>query len=281
MKHINALSTTLAAQDWLTNSHQPRILHIFHHVCNLINESRDVLSVVRPQIGNGPFNLVTEDILFSEHINLHSPVSNSPHQLTLGNIVIRTANAMLWNPYPDWKVLHTRKDDILDQLTKLLIADDREFSLWRQVSTIQLFKSLASLLASADRSPSITAAKQLAGLGPGLTPAGDDFIIGALYAAWIIHPGEVASTIAQDIAEAAAPLTTSLSAGWLRSAGNGEAGALWHEFFVALINSDEARTRSSINKILEVGATSGADALAGFIGTFISYAERETKLCHF
>ena len=104
--------------------------------------------------------------------------------------------------------------------------------------------------------------------------------MGAILAARIIHPPEVASVLAEEVARTAAPLTTSLSVAWLNSAGRGEAGILWHEFFDALIFTDPGRVQEVINRILAVGETSGTDALAGFIGAFISYAEIETKLCH-
>ena len=98
-------------------------------------------------------------------------------------------------------------------------------------------------------------------------------MMGAMYASWIIHPSEVASVLAKGVADTAAPLTTSLSAAWLRSAGKGEAGILWHEFFDALLLKDRARIEESKKKILAVGETSGADALAGFTGVFASWME--------
>jgi hypothetical protein len=70
------------------------------------------------------------------------------------------------------------------------------------------------------------AAQHLAGLGPGLTPAGDDFMLGAILAARIIHPEELAIILTKELSEAAAPLTTSLSAAWLRAAGRGEASVM-------------------------------------------------------
>ena len=270
MAHINAHSLTLAGKDWLANSRHPRILHVFDHACNLINERREILSIVTRQIGNGPFNLVIEgDVCFAKHLNLQSQITNSLNHLSLGNFTINTEDAKLWLPRPDWGKLHARKDDILDQLMKLPMSD-------HQFSNSPLSKSLVSALANADLPDAIAAAQKLAGLGIGLTPAGDDFILGAVLAAWIIHPPEIARALAKEIANTAAPLTTSLSAAWLKSAGNGEAGILWHELFDSLMNTDAARIQTATDKILAVGETSGADALAGFIGTFTSYAERET-----
>jgi hypothetical protein len=249
--------------------------------------------MVTSEIGNGPFNLVVEgNVLFTEHLNSQSPVSIFPDQFTLGDLTILTADAKLWSPRPDWERLHARRSNIFYQLTKLPLihyqarglplrglrntnfttpAPACGASVAQPYSTTglqSLISNLSSAFAIADISSALTITSKLAGLGVGLTPAGDDFILGSLLAAWIIHPPEIASTLAEEIANTAAPLTTSLSAAWLKSAGRGEAGILWHEFFEALISRDKISVEDSIEKILAVGATSGADALAGFIGTF-------------
>jgi len=273
MQIINSLFLTTAVNEWLATSQQPRILHVFDHVCNLINEHKDVLSVVTPQIGNGPFNLVREDdVLFSEQLTLQSQISNSPNHLSLGNLNINTADAKLWSPRPDWEKLHARKDDILNQLTKLPITN-------YQFSNSPASNSLVSALANADLSSALNAAQKLAGLGIGLTPAGDDFILGAILAAWIIHPREIASVVAKDVANTAAPLTTSLSAAWLRSVGRGEAGILWHDFFSALITNDVFDIQLKMTKLLSVGETSGADAMSGFLGVTTYFSERIINPC--
>ena len=77
MISVNAVSLAPDARDWLANSRHPRILHVFDRACNLINERREILSIVTQQIGNGAFNLVVEDdVLFSEHLNLPAKSSN-------------------------------------------------------------------------------------------------------------------------------------------------------------------------------------------------------------
>ena len=261
MQSINSLSLAPDVNDWLTNSHHSRILHVFDHACNLINEDREVLSIVTSQIGNGPFNLVIDDnVLFSDYLSLQSPISNSPNHLNLGSLTINTIDATIWSPHPDWEKLHAQKEDILNQLTKLPITN-------YQFPHSPASNLLVSALANADLPSAINAAQQLAGLGIGLTPAGDDFILGAILAAWIIYPPEIASVVANDVANTAAPLTTSLSAAWLNSAGRGEAGILWHNFFDALIFNDSIIVQKAVEELLAVGHTSGYDALAGFVGT--------------
>lgn len=302
MQLINALSLAPDVNDWLANSRHPRILHVFEQACNLINERREVLSVVTRRIGNGPFNLVVDDhVPFSDHLNVESLISIHGNEIILGDLTISTVDAELWNPWPDWKKLHVKREHILDQLTQLPITTYKRCGLdmflaknARNYSTTvvnselsvlhdQSFNSLVSSLPIASLKSDIAGAKEitskLAGLGSGLTPAGDDFILGAIYAAWIIHPPETAQILVEEIANTAAPLTTSLSAAWLRSAGRGEAGNLWHQFFDALVAAGRIAhptysmaVQEAVDKILAVGETSGADALAGFIRMFMSWA---------
>lgn len=260
MQAINALSLGTTAADWLAKSLHPRILHIFDPACNLINEHRGVLSIVTVEIGDGPFHLVVEDnVLFSKHLRTESPISITDKQLRLGPLTIDTSNAQLWDPCPDWDNLHAHRDKIAHQVAQ------------RRSTTCQFFDSLSSYLAKADLSSSLLAAEKLAGLGVGLTPSGDDYLMGAMYAAWILHPADAARAFAQGIANIAAPRTTSLSAAWLRAAGRGEAGILWHQLFGALVVEDNTQIQETFNKILAVGETSGADALAGFVGTFSAW----------
>jgi len=275
MQLINTISLTRNVNDWLGKTRHPHILHIFDYVCNLINERGEILSIVTPKIGNGPFNLVIEDdVCFSEHLNLRSPISNSPRQLDLGSLTINTADAKTWNPRPNWEMLHARRADILTQLLSLSIP-------YNQASIPNSpLSNLSYALIEADIPTAKTVASQLAGLGQGLTPSGDDYLMGTIYAAFIIHPIDAATSLASEIAESAAPLTTSLSAAWLGSAGKGQAGVLWHEFFDALLSTNTGRIYAAIDKIIPIGETSGTDALAGFIDTIISLTESETRLCH-
>jgi len=265
MQFLSTLSLAPRVNDWWANSRQPHILHVFDNVCNLVNESREILSIVTPQIGNGPFNLVVENnVLFSKYITLESPTAIFENQLTLEGLTVDVCDAKLWNPRPAWEKLYLNRESVLTQLSSMSIVSDQP------LLPYSLISSFSSALVDANISSAINITSRLAGLGQGLTPAGDDFIMGAIYAAWIIHPSQVARILAKEITNTAAPLTTSLSAEWLRSAGRGEAGITWHEFFEALISADPIHVQEAIDKILAVGETSGADAMAGFMSIFIS-----------
>jgi hypothetical protein len=106
-------------------------------------------------------------------------------------------------------------------------------------------------------------AAQLAGLGSGLTPAGDDFLMGVMLRAWLTHPEP--EPFCQQIVEIAVPRTTTLSAALLRAASRGECSAAWHTLLTALESGAQPQLEKAVQAILSHGHTSGADILAGFL----------------
>jgi hypothetical protein len=128
-------------------------------------------------------------------------------------------------------------------------------------------------LAASDAESMERSAAALAGLGEGLTPAGDDFLVGALHALWLCR-GEEAAALAGRVARAAAPRTTDLSAAWLAAAARGLASPAWSSLFAALgsapaVEVTEATEAvdtvgAALERVLATGHSSGACALAGF-----------------
>jgi len=289
---INAISLAPAAEEWLRGSHRARILHVFDGACNLIDEMGAVLSVVASGIGNGPFNIVMSDraLAFSDHLDADSEVRATPRQLILADISIKLAEARLWDPRPDWEHLHACREEIRWQLmpvsnwlTERASADCLFNLINRAVPPATMIgrnsEYLCEAVVNADILACRDAATRLAGLGPGLTPAGDDFMLGALLAAWILHPPKVAMVLAEAVADTAAPLTTTLSTAWLRSAARGEAGILWHDFLDALSSADTTARHNFAQNLLAVGHTSGADGLAGFVGVLLHEAMLQPGYC--
>lgn len=264
MRLIKALSLTPAVNDWLVHSRPWRILHIFDQACNLISEDREILSIVTPQTGNGPFTLVIADtVVFTRYLDAESKVYIHDKRILLGDLTILLMGTQMWNSIPKWDELRNNKEEIINRLRVLQIDNENE-------SILQFSNVLSFAIIKADIPAIKNIASKLAGLGIGLTPAGDDFLMGAMYATWIIHPQKTAKKITEEIANIATPLTTSLSSAWLQSAARGEAGKLWHEFFDALI--EDKNIYLPMSKILSVGETSGSDALAGFLGVLASWA---------
>ncbi len=104
----------------------------------------------------------------------------------------------------------------------------------------------------------------LAGLGIGLTPAGDDFLAGVMTALWFTAaPGY--REICQLILNSTAEKTTDLSYAFLKAASAGMFGEKWHKLFAALVQGSFDEINRAAAQILSYGATSGADMLTGFV----------------
>jgi hypothetical protein len=117
--------------------------------------------------------------------------------------------------------------------------------------------------AQAGADPLSAFARGLLGLGPGLTPSGDDFIGGALIALRMLGQDEAARALAARALPLARDLTGKISRAHLACAAEGEGAAALHETLAALLEPDAARLPVCLEAIDAIGHCSGWDALAG------------------
>ena len=121
-----------------------------------------------------------------------------------------------------------------------------------------------------DREGIEEATRGLAGLGPGLTPAGDDALAGfaavmALLSPYISVDAAPGNSIAETIAISARTRTTALSASLLAHAARGEVAEYLGSLLLALALPTEASETVlfTADCLLAFGATSGGDTLLG------------------
>lgn len=228
---------------WLAGSRPALVLHLFDDVCNLVDDKGGVISLVHTSIGPGPFSMVLNED-FTAQISAQSAVYVDPLtlKLSVGSLSISVDEAAVWNPKPDWTKLRSQR--LAHKAGTETLMEEIKGPL------LQLVQAIRKGSEAACRS----ATNRLAGLGPGLTPAGDDVLMGVLYAMSVWYPDR---KLMHHIVDTAVPRTTSLSAAYLRSAGAGEATIQWHN----LANGH----RGAVDQILAVGGSSGADAWAGFV----------------
>ena len=274
---IAARTITPAARQWLARTKHARLLNIFEHSCNLVNQNGAIMTMATRFIPLTPFALQIESVDF-HGLKVADGVRVVGSELYLGQWRIQTANARVWNPVPDWaSVRHavTTNPDLLTLLNRQVLTICPSGSLLELYCTpassavLQQTALGAAKLVNGVRThtldQAIDGARQLAGLGQGLTPSGDDFIIGVMLAAWAGLYGATAEDFCAPLANAAAPRTTALSGAFLHAAARGEAMSPWHMLFAALACPDAFA--AALRTVLEVGHTSGADALAGFIAS--------------
>lgn len=133
---------------------------------------------------------------------------------------------------------------------------------------------LAGGLARADREAVLAGTRRLAGLGPGLTPAGDDILVGActsltLFASIGVPEFRRDATalieLRRLIAETAAAQTTALSAAWLRHAGKGEFSLPLLRLGQALASGRAPTIAAATARLMRLGASSGRCAITGLL----------------
>ncbi|MEX1143494.1 MAG: DUF2877 domain-containing protein [Anaerolineales bacterium] len=269
------------AKTWLAQTRQAHVLHSFEHVINLVNQEAEVLALASWELGAGPFTLVLEAGPFPTGTKVDSPLLVFENGFWIGDWLIDAEGTDLWQPTPHWESARNNRANYKwtqgiitallnehappDSLARLVLNPLGTSALPARIQQVaeQNIPMLLSGIAEGNLEAVRKASKELAGLGPGLTPAGDDLLLGVMHALWATRPD--ADSFSQAIARAATPRTHVLSAAWLTAAAAGEAAEPWHALLGALAAPDKEKLEAAVLRILPTGHTSGADALAGFV----------------
>lgn len=178
----------------------------------------------------------------------------------VGNGVV-SADGQTWRPARWWDPRpHLDVDALLahaDVLFDLVCAEPSgSFGM-------PLADAFAVAAALADGDP--VAALGVIGLGPGLTPSGDDVVAGSLAALAIA--GRLDDSVRAAVDAAARTRTTALSAALVAAAGRGEMIPQAARLLKSVAAGDPAeRVRIAARALFAVGSTSGHDLAAGLTG---------------
>lgn len=268
--------------EWLASDSSARVLSSFARACNLIDEQGRVISIVDNTAGNGPSTIVLKEssVSLERILSVGEPVAVGENSLTINTTTIDFTEATVWCSRVDWDsakscTYHFAKNigDLsmivkyrapLGGLSSMLFSStyNMDFVCDRVAGSAQrLFGGIFNHNIQSVR----MGASGVAGLGVGLTPSGDDFLIGVIYALWAIFDPEDAALWSRTIVESASPHTTMLSAAMLQEASEGNATEHWHILVDVLAKGDAIDVEQASMGILSVGHTSGADALIGFL----------------
>jgi len=111
--------------------------------------------------------------------------------------------------------------------------------------------------------------RELVGLGPGLTPSGDDFLGALLFVAWHLHVAypetfEWEQQAVGDWLDWAHPRTNSISYAILRNHANGKGAEPLHNLVTALFQGKALDEMTAhVRVLLAIGSTSGWNMLVG------------------
>lgn len=200
-------------------------------------------------VGNGPLNAHCEGL---------------PPGLAVGDSLrVELEGAALWRPRAapgfDASRVSTALSSLGDRARGRLPGEGFGYAIDPARAKPMPIAALVQWLAQPDGEPDRAAG--LIGLGPGLTPSGDDLIGGALCALHAMGRPEIAGRLAAWALPLARSGTSRISYAHLACAAEGECGEAVNDAIVALLSGQAP----DLGRIDAIGHTSGWDALAGVV----------------
>lgn len=255
---------------------------IFNRTVNIQSlENGELYTVACQEIDNGPNTLVIQvDCFNSINLAINDHVYVGKNVLHIANKLAMTVeNAELWESmlpkYPqNVETLNRNLTRMRDYIDNHGIGGGMKKSNHPNTAfEIELLRmleertgSLLTELFNNRMSESIEKASKLIGLGPGLTPSGDDFLVG-LFAVLNIQksPRHPLKGFCKEVVKLAKPLTNDISYMAMHKASIGKV----RESIISLINSILYGTEEdlilSLNKVLKIGSSSGTDIALGIV----------------
>lgn len=256
--------------------------------CFYLRSGNEFICVGEPDIGDGPLTLIGYlGRLPNLKLQPGRPAAVCDRHIVIGNSIrLALDRTQPWRP-PPWpnSASPIRLFDTCADLAWRAASDAPEEGLARHVSGVRetsrrqpplariarpriaIFERWLSKVLDARAPPAIggrEAVQGLIGLGPGLTPSGDDFLVGALALLDAIGERAAHTALARAINDPLLGLTTPLSACFLRAVAAGHVGEALHRAASSVITGD---ADSAVAAVGTIGHSSGWDMMAGIMTT--------------
>lgn len=166
--------------------------------------------------------------------------------------------AARWSP----PVLPPPPGDLAARATTLarhFVAPCRQVEEWLGTAKV---RRVQEAIRAEDGLGLVEAAQDLVGYGPGLTPLGDDFLGGVLFALRVAQQHRILKEW-PELGSAAQGRTTGLSLSLLLDLGQGHGPEPLHALAFALFAGAEDGARTAAHRLLKVGHTTGPGLLCG------------------
>ena len=299
--YLNAQSIGLSAYDRIQIQGKIGLIHsIFQRVINITVLEDRLISLVGQEVGQGPLNILVN---IPNHINLSTVgikkgdiVTRVRESIIIGEnvIVISTQWTELWEPKRKFQAslqpLKTIMANI-EIMRDIALASDHLSGLGElipfthinglkvpkteklsSVSHLALphISSMLKAIKSGHSHDIIRIAKHLVGLGPGLTPAADDMLLGLMISMLYISENFIKTSIDvkkinKDIISIISGRTTIISEEFLREASVGKVNEAVASLMENLLTSRQRELENYVRNVLNLGGTSGTDTVFGII----------------
>lgn len=287
---FEATSIGAIAAELLDDGGEVEVIAAFERSAYLLTP-RGLVCIGVPAIGRGPINVLIPDKgdwPGGRAFGLYEGVKGvaGRRQLSIGpDLVIATQGAPIWTP-PAFAatVDETTLTKSLGQVRSLMpglvptdgvagLVFDPEGRAARTPTAQAAGPQIAALRAALPAALSsgawsdnaLRAALLLLGLGPGLTPSGDDFLGGLMLALSARGNADLRDALWEHLAGEIDDLTVPVSAMHLSAAADGMGAEIVHHLIGAMQRGDTAALPLAVGDVLDLGATSGADTIAGLV----------------
>jgi len=254
---------------------------------NIVGKST-FISICHSTIGNGPFSIsfsTSSDFSFDKEISINESVLMERGTIKVGtnHFLMDLTSAKTYNPRISIKEanlssleynfsvllnLIRKKGNKKGLATVLDEIIDKEHS---KVNTLSAFaapyvRSLLDGIRTTNQLLITDGVKHLVGLGPGTTPAGDDFLTGlvlSLRAFSLTEKKNKYEALYSAIREISKTRTTRISREYMIYASYGFASERTKSLLECIYRDDIAALREATLRLLRIGETSGTDIATG------------------
>ncbi|MFJ7373644.1 DUF2877 domain-containing protein [Lysinibacillus capsici] len=255
---------------------------VFKHALNIRSDGNDeIFTLATKAMDRAPNTLVIDlDTLDHLGIQQHDRVSVRHNQLLIEEkLIIAIPTASRWQcQLPIYPANCTRLKMNMIRVKQFIDLHGKGGGIKRNDSPVSEFEAETSRLLQQrttllyeeilnqrlDRFQAYAA--DLVGLGPGLTPSGDDFLVG-LFA--IIHlqnsPCSMYKPLCESVIKVIQPLTNEISFTTLKKAAYGQVRESICSFIHAILYGTEVESIEALRKVLAIGSSSGTDIALGLI----------------
>lgn len=234
-----------------------------------------------PEIGAGPLNILVDlRCNWSTLVSPGEPVRVTGDRLHVGRVPVGLARAAIWTPplAPGWTAQSlsdglVRLDDMLrdypppDEGLGCFAAPEVDP---RSIEARAAAPTIAALRCWLGGDISVPDPAALLGMGPGLTPSGDDYLAGMLGALHATGQRQLHRLLWRVIAPQLHSLTGAISAAHLGCAAEGRLAARQHLILNAILTADEMALRRGLATVAAELHTSSWDGLAGIVAVLRS-----------
>lgn len=264
------------------------VLEVFCRSIYLRDRAGSIYCLGAPNLPMGPFNLRC-DIWPDFNKNGHEAttrgmlISNDGHCLSFpSGIRLSYSAAKRWHPSPPAPCTKSSVGCSLERIRQMSLPQNAGlgrllpmiFGLApvqqpRDAIDAELLKAGAGALAHLsdwldqdDADGLATGVHSLIGLGPGLTPSGDDVLAGMMFCFHVFGARDLLGPLERAVFDLAQSNTHSISHAYLQAASHGFVSAALHNVIDALCaNAPDLQYR--VRSLAEIGHSSGFDALLG------------------